>query len=259
MAYQGYNFIYDGVGSWLYGLRICWFDSDEWRYTGGSAMEYTTDKAARSLKTVYLNAVPGDVLEFDLEVICEREMNTVQAQVVKDWLFGQITPKKLQVFRKDLQDVYFTCLLNEPEDSQSNGNNGWKFTVVCNAGGAWETPRAYTYTPTNGQAITLYNKSGNNDYTYPDVSFTLGNGSTTFSIKNESDNNRLFSFEGLTGGEVISIDGGTKIITSSLGANRLPNFNKNFLRLKRGANKLVCTGAVDNLTITIENFRRLGG
>lgn len=259
-AYQGYDFIFDGTPSRLYGLRICIFDGDEWRFTGGSEMDYTTDRAARSLRTIYLAAVPSEVLEFDLEVICERELNTQQVEAVKSWLFGHIEPKKLQIMRSDLHDVYFNCLLNEPEDIEIDGYNGWKFTVVCDAGGAWEEPKSYSYTPaaTNGR-IVFQNKSGNNDYTYPSISFTLGAQATEFSITNESDNNRVCKFTGLTGGETITVDGETKIITSSLGVARLSCFNKNFLRLRRGMNVLVCNGDVANLTITVQNFRRMGG
>lgn len=223
-------------------------------------MEYVTDRAVRSLKTKFLSSIPSQILEFDLEIVCENEINLFQANMIKSWLFGQITPKKLFIINNELSNVYFNCLLNNPEDIQINGNNGWKFTVVCDAGGAWELPKTTAFTPGPvDSAITINNLSGNNDYTYPTVKFTLSENETDFSIKNTSDNNRTFLFSGLSGGETISIDGDTKIITSSISVNRLGNFNKNFLRLKRGANHLVCNGSISSLEITTQNFRRLGG
>lgn len=259
MAYQGYSFIFDGVPSQTYGLRIVSFESASYRYEGGSSMEIVRSKAARSLKTKILSATPANPLEFEIEVMCEYELSTAQAVLVKDWLFGHLEYKTFQIMREDLSGYYFNCLFNDPEDIQINGNNGWKFKVICDAGGAWEKPRTLHFVPTSGGTIVVNNQSGNNDYTYPSVSFTLANDATEVVLTNESDNSRQFSFTGLTGGETITIDGDTKIIRSSLGANRLGNFNKKFLRLVRGANIIKVDGNLSSLDITIENFRRLGG
>lgn len=278
MAYQGYQFIFDGIPSQTYGLRIVSFESASYRYSGGSAMELITSKASRSLKTKILGSYPDKPLEFELEVICERELSITQATAIKSWLFGHFRYKKLQIFKDDLAGCYFNCILNNPEDININGYNGWKFTVICDAGGAWENPRTFHFafespdqgetveygeTPDENQetttTITIYNQSENNDYTYPSVSFVAQGNDGKASIKNLSDNEREFYFTGLSGGEAITIDGHTKIIkTSSEGVNRLPDFNKKFLRLVRGANQLEVSG-ISSLDITIENFRRLGG
>lgn len=259
MAYQGYNFIFDGVPSQTYGLRIVSFESASYRYDGGSSMEFITDRATRSLRTKILGATPSKPLEFELEVMCEYKLSTAQSVLVKDWLFGHLNYKKLQIMQEDLSGYYFNCVLNNPEDIQINGNNGWKFKVICDAGGAWEKPRTLHFVPTSGGTIVVNNQSGNNDYTYPSVSFTLASNETSIALINQSDNNRQFSFTGLTGGETITIEGDTKIVHSSLGANRLGNFNKKFLRLVRGANIIKVDGNLSSLDITIENFRRLGG
>ena len=221
-------------------------------------MEITTDRAARSLRSRIMSVTPAKPLEFDLEIVCEYQLSTAQALLVKDWLFGHINYKRLQIMREDLGGCYFNCLLNNPEDIQINGNNGWKFTVVCDAGGAWEFPKTTRFFPTNGGVIVINNPSGNNDYTYPDVSFKM-NADGDFAIKNQTDDNRLFSFEGLLSNEVVTVNGESKVISSDLGIRRLSNFNKKFLRLKRGQNVLTCTGNVEYLDITIQNFRRLGG
>jgi len=261
MAYQGYYFIYDGTPSQLYGLRICSFESSGFRYTGGSSMELITDRATRSLKHTLLGSVPSSVLEFDLEFFFEEPVNLFQEHIIKSWLFGQIQYKKLFILNNDeLSDVYFNCVLNDPEDIKINGNNGFKCTVVCDAGGAWEMPKTKTYTPTaSGLSFIYNNTSGNNDYTYPTVKFTLNSTATGCTITNASDNGRVFEFTELTGGETIEINGDTGIIISSLGVNRLGHFNKNFLRLVRGANRLNCSGDIASLSLTVQNFRRLGG
>lgn len=259
MAYQGYSFIFDGIPSQTYGLRIVSFESSSYRYEGGSSMELVRSRSARGLKTKILGATPSNPLEFELEVMCEYELGTVQTMVVKDWLFGHLKYKKLQIMREDLSGYYFNCILNNPEDIQINGNNGWKFTVVCDAGGAWENPQTIHFEPTDESIIMINNTSGNNDYTYPSVEFTLAESGADFALINQSDDNREFAFTGLTGGETITISGETKIVRSSLGANRLGNFNKKFLRLIRGVNIVKVVGDISSLDITITNFRRLGG
>lgn len=267
LAYQGFNFIFDGTPSQMHGLRICSFESTGYRYVGGSSMTATTDKASRSLRSYFLGVVPEETLEFDLEVVCERTMNDLQAANIKSWLFGHIKPKQLRILSPELSDVYFNCILNNPEDIFINGNNGWKFTVMCDAGGAWENPKTKRYYPTASKpSIVVSNLSGNNDYTYPSFSFKLASGATEFSVTNRNDNDRVTAFSGLVGGEVITVDGETKTVSSSSGLNRLSNFKssdgtnaKNYLRLIRGNNTLLCSGNVEYVDITIQNFRRLGG
>ena len=263
MAYQGYNFIYDGIPSQAYGLRIVSFESSSYRHVGGSAMELVTDRAARSLRTKILHSVPSEPLEFEMEIACENSLSMAQSLYVKNWLFGHLGYKKLQILREDMMDYYFNCILNNPEDIQINGNNGWKFTVICDAGGAWENPRTFHYNIDNTDGpttIIINNCSNNHDYTYPDVSFKVSKDGNV-SIKNMDDNGRVFSFIELTADEEININGETKIITStgaSTKTNRLGNFNKNFLRLVPGTNKLIVEG-ISSLEITTHNFRRIGG
>lgn len=256
MAYQGYNFIYDGIPSQAYGLRIVSFESSSYRYAGGSSMELITDRAARSLRTKILQSVPSEPLKFDMEIACENHLSMAQSLYVKNWLFGHLGYKKLQILREDMMDYYFNCIFNDPEDIQINGNNGWKFTVICDAGGAWENPRAFHYED-NPATVIINNRSNNHDYTYPDVSFVVSADGADVSIVNKDDNGREFKFTGLNADEKITIDGETKIIKSD-NANRLSNFNKNFLRLVQGTNNLEISG-ISSLDITIHNFRRLGG
>lgn len=223
-------------------------------------MELITDRATRSMRNNLIGTVPSGVLEFELEVMCEHEVSSFQSHMIKSWLFGQLKYKKLFILNGDMNDVYFNCILNDPEDIQINGNNGWKFTVICDSGGAWELPKTKKYMPNavNGKII-FNNTSGSNDYYYPDIKFVLGQLETGFTIVNQSDSNRAFTFSGLSGGETISIDGETKMITSSLNLNRLSKFNKNYFRLVRGVNVLICTGQIDYVEITTQNFRRMGG
>jgi hypothetical protein len=79
-------------------------------------------------------------------------------------------------------------------------------------------------------------------YVYPKIDFTTSSTTTSFSIKNINDNDRLFSFTGISGNENLIIDNDRKIISSSTSLNRLQKFNLNWFRLKTGFNNLVVNG-----------------
>lgn len=265
-AYQGYYFSYDGVASQKYGLKIVLLDSMSLYYEGGSSMEITKDKTARANRYELLGSNPNDVLTFELTVATDDSqtpINEVLARRIKTWLFGSLGYKKLVIFSEYYHNVYFNCILNNPQDIVINGNTGWKFTVECDSGGAWEQKRSKTYNITTPQTITFNNISGDNDYLYPNISFTTTstiqtNGSTV-NIINHTANDYTSTFTELLPNETITIDGETKVITSNLTTLRSSNFNKNFVRFIRGTNVLECTGDISTLTIEWENFKRLGG
>lgn len=260
MAYQGYSFIWDGTPSSLFGLKICSWDSSPVDYSGGSEMELIEDQAPHSLKKYLLGAFPNKPLEFEMAVYSEEPIADYKAQVIKKWLFGYPSKyRKLFIIKEGIKDVFYECYLNAPQDKIINGNNGWTFTVHCNAGGAWENERTARYTPANGATITFNNVSGSNDYMYPKVKFKMSSAGA-FSITNANDSNRVFQFTDLTANEIITCDGETGVITSdNAAAHRFSNFNKKYLRFVSGINALTCTGSVEYVEFIYNNFRRLGG
>lgn len=260
MAYQGYSFIWDGTPSSVYGLKICSWDSTPTDYNGGSSMELIEDQAPRSLKKYLLGAFPSKPLEFEMAIYSEEPMPDYKTQMIKKWLFGYPDKyRKLFIIKEGLSDVFYECYLNDPQDKIINGNNGWTFTVHCNAGGAWENERTQRYTPTDGGTITFNNTSGSNDYMYPTVKFKMS-AAGGFSIENSSDNDRTMAFTDLSANEIITVNGETGVVESSNpAAHRFGNFNKKYLRLVSGVNSLVCTGSVAYVEIIYSNFRRLGG
>lgn len=242
-----------------YGVKLCAFESASWRYTGGSTSTVKTEKAPRSLKYVIQDVDQTGVLTFDLELVSDRPLNSYEVNVLHSWLFGKSGYRKLNIQAPDYSGFYFNCYMNSPEDYYiQDGFNGMKFNVVCDAPGAWEEPKIFSFKPADGSTIIINNTSASNDYVYPIVEFTLSSG-TEFAITNMTDDeNRPFSFSGLTSGEMCAVNGETGEITSSLGLNRVGCFNKKFLRLLPGRNELKCAGSVSSLKIMYANFVRLG-
>ena len=62
MAYEGLQFIYDGIPSQRYGLMFAFFDSADYKHVGGSENDLIVDKATRSLRHVLLASTPADPL-----------------------------------------------------------------------------------------------------------------------------------------------------------------------------------------------------
>lgn len=266
MALQGYEFTFDGIHSRKYKAIIAGFDNVDWKHTGGSAIELTTARTYRQQRDTLLGVI-YPAMTFDLELLFTEPLNEYELSNCKTWLFSPSTSgyKKLCVLKNELQGVYFNCLLNQKEDYEIDGYNGVSMEVICDSGGAWRNSKTYDLTYTGNSATkTIVNRSAANGYTLPTVEIKFS-GTGGFSIKNKSDNDRIFSFSTVNGitmndGETVTVDCQNEIITSSVAtAHRLENFNKKFLRLKRGVNTLECTGAVQSLKISYPDFVRLGG
>ena len=69
-------------------------------------------------------------------------------------------------------------------------------------------------------------------------------GGDGISIQNLSDNNRIFQFKELPGGNSLTIyvDNKNQVITDSMDLNLYPYFNMKFMRLVKGDNLLKITG-----------------
>jgi len=100
---------------------------------------------------------------------------------------------------------------------------------------------------TNELEIDFFNRSSFNGWFRPRLEIEPA--SSSFSIVNESDEDREFAFSSLPSGSyggntIIVVDNQNQIITGTGSVvNLYPYFNMNFLRLKRGNNHLTMTGA----------------
>ena len=156
-----------------------------------------------------------------------------------------------------MQTSYFDCIFNEPKTVR-NGNQiyGFNAEVVCNSAFGWETPKTTTYTYSASvvdSSVVFNNRSDDSgNYLYPNLVITMNNIAGGLSITNSSDSNRVFSFAGLSGNEVLTINCGLETLVSSTGLKRLSNFNKNFLRLVPGINNLRIQGNVASIAMTTQ-------
>ena len=179
------------------------------------------------------------------------------------WLFGHATYKKLQIMQPDLQDMYFNCILSSPQVFKSgNMIKGFSCRVICDSPFGWAFPKVSTYTYTSSQnnlALLFMNLSNDNYYLFPTVQITMNSFGGSFSITNTSDGSRIFGFTALSPNEIITVNNDLGIVTSSTGFKRLANFNKNWLRFKKGANSLLINGQAASLRLTYSFAKKIGG
>jgi len=266
MAFFGNSFIYDGVPSETYGLKIMDIDSQAISKTmGSSSMEIYEQKIYRRATPYFYGSTPSPKLSFAFSAYSEDELDAGTFELIQKWLFSSRSYKKFQIDQADIQDIYFNCILNNPTINRvGNLIKGFSCDVVCDSPFAWKFPITNTYTYTESivdRTENFYNASDDTgDYLYPTLVITMNNLGGSFTITNINDNNRVSSITGLSGDEVITINSSFQTISSSTGLRRLSNFNKKFLRLVPSLNQLRIQGNVSSVAMTVQyTAKKLGG
>ena len=261
MAYNATEFTFDGIPSEHYGLHLMEIGGKAGQGSfDGAKLELYTDSVYRRATQYLLGVSYKEPLKFKISFASYEPIDRFKLSQIQKWLFGHAEYKKLQIMQEDLQYVYFNCVLNNPSITTIDNNiYGLTCDVVCDAPWAWEFERTYSYNITlNPQNIVFQNKSDNNDYTYPTIKVTCNKANGTISIINKTDENREFKLTGLSVGEEITVNNELQIITSSLGLNRLSNFNKKFFRLLPNVNALEVKGDVSKVEIKYKNAKKVG-
>lgn len=254
---QGINFVYDGIPSEEYGLSIAFVGNDSDSYPSGSRVEIATDSLLRNAQRMFLNSTQSTALEFEFCIVSESPLDGYTLSKAKQWLFGALSYRKLQICLEDFRHLYFNCTLQADGDYVfMGGYYGFNVTAVCDAPFAWEYSR--TFTGSLGDVV-FYNTSADSEDLMPVVRIKMGD-SGDFSIVNHSYDERSFLFTGLNKDEVLTVDNRKGTIVSSEGRGRLAKFNKYFLRFKPGINRLTVnapTGTAYEIEYT--NAVRMGG
>ncbi len=262
MSFYAEDFIFDGKPSQELGLTIS-SNSPEDSTDASSDVDLILEHIYRRPVDYLLGTDQNKKLSFPISFNSESYIPATFAPYIARKLFGQKRYKKLQVIAPDYSQYYWNCFLTQPKLKTVGGQIvGWDCVVQCDSPFAWSfaRPNNFTFTPpiSNYSAI-INNRSGNNDYTYPTIVFTMSNVGGSFTIQNSSDGNRLFQFTALAANEVVTVDNNLQIITSSTGLLRLSHFNKYFFRLIPEINSLLFSGNVSSMSISYPDAQKIGG
>lgn len=251
MAFWGHTFIFDDIPCSEFGLMVYDFGSQKQEdvlFQVGSVVE---DRIPGRYDALTYGLEQNQALEYTLifganieSVDNNVSLDRYEIEAIVAWLTGHKTRKWLTIVQDDMESFRYKCLVTELKQI-TYGNMPWAFSckISCDSPFAYTFPEETTYTVIDRQIINFFNRSSYNGYFYPKIELDLQlAGGTDFSIENLSDNNRIFEFKNLTTPHII-IDNKNKIITSDSGLNLYDYFNKKFLRLVRGENRLRVTGS----------------
>jgi phage-related protein len=266
MSFYGSAFSYNNIQSESFGLRIAELDASGVNESmGSSSMEILEQKIYRRATPFFFGATPSPKLSFEMSAFSENEIDADLFQLIQKAYFSSRTYQKLYIDQVDMQSTYFNCILLDPQIVRvGNLLHGIRFTVSCDAPFAWGWPKTTTYNYTQtivDSTETFLNTSDDTGgYLYPNLTITLNNIDDDLSITNLDDNNRVFAFTGISANEVLTINNGLQTISSSTGLRRLSNFNKHFLRLVPGRNRLRIQGNIASIQMVTQNIvKKIGG
>lgn len=257
------SFIYDGIPSSQYGLKIASFEDDSIKEVAYLAPAITTVKTKKSNKFYYAGVSYDDLPTYSFTILrdnrdpqqCGLTINDQERREILGWLIGRKGFKDLVIDRTEgVNDgrihYEYKCIFNNAEIIYHCGKCiGFNVTAV------FDSPFCY-YKRTTGTrhglgdrdlkvVIDNYDTDLWDDYSYPTIKFTskgFVNADKLITVQNytdDPDGNRLFYFVGspFDAGEVeVAVDNEKKIITGS--GIELDSFSKNWLRLRRGNNTL---------------------
>lgn len=261
------SFIFDGVISETYDLRILNFDTSS-GLSESSVMgevELIQSWPLKRSSPYHFGVAKNNPLEFEVSIGSYNPLTASDKSKIMRWLVGRNQYKKFSVVEDDRFNGYYNVIFKYAGLYYiGNIAYGVKLMATCDAPWGWTYPATRTFSfdgdSLQNYDINFYNDSDNDDYLYPLISFTLSNNinSTYFTLINNSDSGRIFQFTNLNVEEAITIDNDRKIITSSLDELRLGNFNKNWFRLVPGINKLNLVGYLTDLSMTYSFARKIG-
>lgn len=265
MAFYASNFIYDGIMSSEYGLRIT--STSDTDSTAGANVNLFTQELYRRPKILLLGVQQSPVLEIPFTINVENELSASEESVVSNWLFGGMNYKKLQVVQPDMQYVYYNCILKDKQtDRVGNIVRGYTGVISCDSPFAWEYPRTvtHTYDPMGyiaDETIEIINTSGNADYTYPTITITMNVFGGDISIINTSESaTREFALTGLLPNEVLTVNSDLQTITSTLSTNRLvdmENCDYTWVRYIKGINNMKVEGNISSISFTHQFAKKI--
>ena len=269
------TFTYDGIYSGIYGLTIAEIDSQNVQNATILSPTVKTIKTARRNRSSFAGIEYEELQTFSFSIMGEEDIPDVVQREILSWLIGRKGFKKLKIHQPEYDEYESNCIFNSADIILViNSCKGFTITATFDSPYFYGSTRTQTFTGdgTEYKAITIINDSDIvDDYIYPALAFkptasySDGEISKDISIKNNSDIDiqRAFEFSGLLADsllqpdEEICIDNEIHVIIKrKIGDTAtqplddvLSKFNKNWLRLKKGANQLMIR---INGTCTIE-------
>lgn len=278
MSFLGSYFVYNGISSKDFELRLMSINVNLNEVPSGSGIEINNTQVMRNPQRLFLGIKENQVLEFPIEIVSKKAIDFPTFLRIKQWLFGVSEYKRLQIEDDWYCDFYFNCIIKANEDIKFNGEYyGLRCNVECDSPYAYSFPLTQEYKSDGSasQDFTFDNYSAEIYGLKPIIEFKMSDKGNDFAIQNLT-TSRIFKMTSLNPNEIITVDNKNQIIKSEIetnisggtlrytsGINRFKNLargaNQGYFYLTHGINRLRCEGNWKYLKITYQNAVRLGG
>lgn len=239
-------FIFDNIKSTDMDVYIVRMDSGLAKspFFGGQGIE---EKQTHSRITPYHFGTQKEPIQFTIQISPVDKKWTPQLRnKIGRWLIHDVY-KPFQT-SDDMGKYYYAICTEAPDFELANTLGYLEMVFRTNSAYAWSPVYIEEFNLLDniaGTIIELENMSNVLKYYYPVVEIKVVEGTSEIKIENLSDGGRLFKFDGLVGNEVISIDNENEIMITAnpIRDNIFSKFNRNWLRLVYGVNRLKVTGS----------------
>lgn len=254
-------FEYNGVISAQYGLKMASFEAkDGVEEISAYSPTISTSKPKKHKRFYTLGVSYSDPPEQQISLVCEGIITPEAKREILAWLSDNQDFKKLVIHSPELEMYYYRCIFKDIQTVNVNGVCvGFTMTAVFDSYYQYGTDsvRALKDGNYNNYELKIPNLSDIQEYVYPIVELTVTDlTDNTVSIINKTDDEtREFKLVNIPVNTKIIIDNELKIIDGS--GISLSDFNKNWLRLRKGVNKLTIT-MKGSLKITCPQYACLG-
>lgn len=270
------HFEYGGVSSRQYGLMFANIDTSI-----NTSMSGSIDSSVVFNKRGVRNYFIGDIytespFSCDVEIIIDNDtcLDKDRQREVEKWLFHKQGYQKLYFDQSDdlngqtyeyingeIKRTYLNCRFTNPMRIEGNGGVcGYKATLESDSPLAWQEAVEMSFGVSGGSnrsntIISLDIDTDLNDFVYPRVTIQTGSTGGDIIISNNSDDEtRLTSFVDVTRNTQVIMDGNINYIS---GQNYMKFYQKNFIRLLDGTNRISVIGDVTSIKFVWQNRRWL--
>lgn len=258
MSFYGKSFIFDGVSSEIYDLRLFEFDqaNPEDSPAGGS-VEIQEEWLYRRDTPYFYGRYYAESLEFDFVVGSFNYIDGITRNAIEEWLLGRSNYLPLKIVQDDISDITYNVIITRSTHKYiGNLNYALSLHAKCDRPwGVFYPPRlTKTYSGSANETFDYINNSMYDGYNRPIITFTMGSLGGNFSLINNTDISgsivgREFKFTNLSSNEKVTVDNDRGTITSTSGSLLLDKFNKNFFRTIKGVNSLTISGSIVEFTL----------
>jgi hypothetical protein len=254
--FQNTDFVFDGKRGSDYGIFMVYVgDSGLVEQSFGIKRKSVSEKI-RGRSKVFSYGFETEVLGMNLKFTKESPWIFDDKVEFKRWFVQD----GFRVFKSDDFDIEFDLACVDCSFYMDATGKGYfdvqlESNTDCGYSPTSIEEHDLTANTSEGTIINIYNKSNTPDMYYkPEIEVTLTGAATGFSFYNLNDNNREFTFTGLTAGETIYIGNQDERIYSVLSNTRYSNLKDGkFFRMVFGLNRIKILG-----TCTVKFRYRFG-